>query len=135
MSVNVSQTPKNGRCIVGSSEFDENTKPSDVLTLKELKAIATYLPVEVLFATSSFKYWQMTFINLYGQEYLKSFRELENDNQRYITFMWVIGCSLWKWNNSTWEHDKAEFLNRFSKEDWKKADNTIMYLACSVCIC
>ena len=135
MSLNVSQTTKNERCIVSSSDFNENTTPSDVLTLKELKSIATYLPVEVLFATPSFKYWQMTFINFYGSEYLKTFRELENDNQRYIVFMWVLGCSLWKWNNSIWEHEKAEFLNRFNEEDWKKANSTIGYLACNVCLC
>ena len=123
------------RTIVSSSQFNEDTKPSDILTEKELRKIAVHLPVDVLFKSTSFKYWQMFYINFYGQEYLTQCRELENDNQRYIVFMWVLKCNLWEWNSSIWEHEKAEFLNRFSEHDWKKANDTILYLACNVCVC
>ena len=101
--------------------------PEDKMKIytKEIEALKNNKPIQYV----------LGHINFYGQDYLKQFRELENDNQRYIVFMWVLKCNLWEWNSSIWEHEKAEFLNRFSEHDWKKANDTILYLACNVCVC
>lgn len=121
--------------VVASSDFTEDTVTSKVLTEKEFKFIAPHLPVDILFATPSFKFYQIKYINLYGREYQKVFRELENDNQRYIVFLWVIGCQIWKWNNAFFDHERADYLNKFSEHDWTKATDTINYLGCCVCLC
>ena len=69
-----------------SSTKTEGKTPSDVLSLEELKMIATYIPAEALFETTSFAYWNQKFINSYGELYLDELRNLDNDTQRYIVF-------------------------------------------------
>lgn len=120
--------------IVTSPEI-EKLVPSQVLSEKEFKEIAPYLPVEVLFSTDSFKYWQMHYINFYGKKYLEAFRDLENDNQRFIVFCWVLHAKLFEWNYSIFDHEKSLPFKRFSENDWKKANDTILYLATGVCVC
>lgn len=114
--------------IVSSSKTKDKI-PSDVLTLEEFKKIAPYVPPDVLFETTSFAYWNQKFINLYGEEYLKALRNLDNDIQRHIVFCWVIGCYLWKWNESTFQHEIRKPFCDFNKTDWDKADRVIAYLA------
>lgn len=111
-----------------SSTGTDGKVPSDVLTLKEFKKIATYIPPNALMETTSFAYWNQDFINTYGQLYLKELRELDNNVQRYIVFCWMIGCSLWKWNESIFDHEIAKPFCDFDKADWKRANDTILYL-------
>lgn len=120
--------------IVSSSNI-ENIVPSEVLTEEKLREIASYLPVEVLFSTDSFAYWQNHYINTYGYKYLEVFRTLENDNQRFIVFCWVLRTKIFEWNHSIFEHEKTLPFRKFSEEDWNKANNTILYLATTICIC
>lgn len=105
--------------------------PSDVLSLKELAMIAPHIPEDVLFETISFAYWNQKFINSYGDLYLKELKELDNDTQRYIVFCWMIGCRLWKWNESIFEHEISEPFCYLDKTDWKRASDAIMVLATS----
>lgn len=102
--------------------------PSDVLTLKELVIIAPHIPQEVLFETTSFAYWNQKFINSYGDLYLKELRALDNDTQRYIVFCWLIGCHLWKWNESIFKHEVSEEFRYYDETDWKRANNAILSL-------
>lgn len=113
--------------IVSSTRTKDKT-PSDVLTLNELKKIAPYMPPDILFETTSFAYWSQYFINTCGQLYLKELRELDNNVQRYIVFCWMIGCSLWKWNESIFDHEIPKPFCDFNKTDWDRAHNTILYL-------
>lgn len=113
---------------VFSTKTDGKT-PSDVLTLEELTMIAPYIPPEVLFKTISFAYWNQKFINSYGDLYLTELRELDNDTQRYILFCWFIGCHLWKWNESIFEHEVSDEFCYFDETDWKRANDAILTLA------
>ena len=113
--------------IVSSTRTKDKT-PSDVLTLNELKKIAPYIPPDILFETTSFAYWNQYFINTYGQLYLKELRELDNNMQRYIVFCWMIGCCLWKWNESIFDHEISKPFCDFDKTDWDRASDTILYL-------
>jgi hypothetical protein len=114
-----------------SSTKTEGKTPSDVLTLEELVIIAPHIPPDVLFKTISFAYWNQKFINSYGDLYLNELRELDNDSQRYILFCWFIGCHLWKWNESIFEHEIADEFYYFDETDWKRANDAIMTLATS----
>lgn len=111
-----------------SSTRTKDKIPSDVLTLKELKKIVAYIPPNALIETTSFAYWNQNFINTYGQLYLKELRELDNNVQRYIVFCWMIGCHLWNWNESIFDHEIAKPFCDFDKTDWKRANDTILYL-------
>ena len=112
-----------------SSKTDGKT-PSDVLSIEEFAKIAPYIPPDVLFQTISFSYWSQDIVNnLLGREYLNEMKKLDNDNQRHIVFCWLIGCHLWKWNESIFTHEINEPFNRFSEEDFKKASNLILYYA------
>lgn len=115
---------------VFSTKTDGKT-PSDVLTLEELVMIAPHISPEVLFKTVSFAYWHEKFINSYGDLYLNEFRELDNDTQRYILFCWFIGCHLWKWNESIFDHEVTDEFCYFDNDDWKRANDAIMVLATS----
>lgn len=117
------------KCIKVSSTETDGKTPSDVLTLKELTMIAPYIPPEVLFKTISFAYWNQKFINSYGDLYLTELRELDNDTQRYILFCWFIGCRLWKWNESIFEHEISDEFCYFDETDWKRANDAILTLA------
>lgn len=112
---------------VSSTNTDGKT-PSDVLTLEELVMIAPHLTPEVLFKTISFAYWNQKFINSFGDLYLNELRELDNDNQRYILFCWFIGCHLWKWNESIFQHEIADEFCYFDETDWNRASDAIMTL-------
>lgn len=114
--------------IIVSSTKTKDKIPSDVLTLSELKKIAPHMPPNILFETTSFAYWNQSFINTFGQLYLKELRELDNDIQRYIVFCWMIGCCLWKWNESIFDHEIAKPFCDFNINDWKRASDTIGYL-------
>lgn len=112
-----------------SSTKTDGKIPSDVLTLNELAMIAPHIPEEVLFKTTSFAYWNQKFINSYGNLYLNELRELDNDTQRYILFCWMIGCNLWKWNESIFNHEISDPFCYFDETDWKRASDAIMVLA------
>lgn len=112
-----------------SSTKTDGKIPSDVLTLNELAMIAPHIPEEVLFKTTSFAYWNQNFINSYGNLYLNELRELDNDTQRYILFCWMIGCNLWKWNESIFNHEISDPFCYFDETDWKRASDAIMVLA------
>ena len=113
-----------------SSTKTEDKRPSDVLTLKELKKIILYLPPDILFETTSFAYYNQQNINeLYGKHYLEEMRALDNNIQRYIVFCWTIGCNLWKWNESIFNHERAKPFCDFEERDWEKANNLIISLA------
>ena len=60
--------------------------------------------------------------------YLKELRELDNDTQRYIVFCWMIGCHLWKWNESIFEHEISEPFCYINETDWNRASDAIMTL-------
>ena len=111
-----------------SSTKTKDKIPSDVLTLEEFKKIAPYLPPNILFETVSFAYWNQYLINMFGHLYLKELRELDNDVQRHIVFCWMIGCRLWKWNESIFDHEKSKPFCDFDEADWKRANDTILYL-------
>ena len=114
--------------IVSSTRTDGKV-PSDVLTLEEFKKIIPHISPDVLIETTSFAYWNQYFINMYGQLYLKELRELDNNIQRYIVFCWIIGCHLCNWNESIFDHEIAKPFCDFDKTDWKRANDTILYLA------
>ena len=111
-----------------SSTRTKDKIPSDILELNELKKIAPYIPPDILFETTSFAYWNRCFINTYGKLYLKELRELDNNIQRYIVFCWMIGCCLWKWNESIFDHEVQKPFCDFDKTDWDRASDTILYL-------
>ena len=111
-----------------SSTKTDGKKPSDVLSLKELEMIASYIPPEVLFETISFAYWNQKFINSYGELYLNELKGLDNNTQRYIVFCWFIGCHLWKWNESIFGHEIVKPFCDFDKTDWDRAYGAIMSL-------
>jgi hypothetical protein len=113
---------------VSSSKTEDKT-PSDVLSIEELRKIAPNIPPDILFETISFAYWNEKFINSYGNDYLEEMRALDNNNQRYIVFCWVLGCHLWKWNESIFQHEICKPYCDFDKTDWDKADRVIAYLA------
>ena len=113
-----------------SSSRTEDKKPSDVLTLEELRKIILYIPLDVLFKTITFAYYNQENINnMWGKYYLDEMKKLDNDIQRYIVFCWTIGCSLWEWNESIFEHEIAKPFCDFEKKDWERANDLIMSLA------
>ena len=113
-----------------SSSKTENKIPSDVLTLEELRKIILHIPPDVLFKTTTFAYYnQQNINNMWGRYYLEEMKKLDNNIQRYIVFCWTIGCSLWEWNESIFEHEITKPFCDFEKKDWKKANNLILSLA------
>ena len=114
--------------ITVSSTKTKDKIPSDVMTLNEFKKIAPYIPPNILFETTSFAYWNQYFINMFGRTYLDALRELDNDIQRHIVFCWNIGCHLWTWNESIFDHEISKPFCDFDKTDWKRASDTILYL-------
>lgn len=111
------------------SSKTEGKTPSDVLSAEELRKIAPNIHPDILFETVSFAYWNQKFINSYGEDYLEEMRKLDNNNQRYIVFCWVLGCNLYRWNESIFNHEIRRPYCDFDKADWDKASRVIAYLA------
>ena len=115
-----------------SSDLD-GKEPSDILSREEFKKVASHIPPSILFNTLSFKYYNQLNVNvLPGADlYIEVMRKLDNDNQRYLVFLWSIGVCILIWNNAILEHERAPELRWISDEDWKKAHDGILTLATS----
>lgn len=115
-----------------SSELDGKV-PSDVLSMQELKQIATHIPPNILFSTPSFKYHHYNNANILpcAELYIEVMRNLDNDTQRYLVFLWSIGARILVWNNALIEHEHAPELRWISDEDWERAHDGILTLATS----
>ena len=56
----------------------------------------------------------------------KAESKAENDLQRVIFLDWWNGGSLWKWNEESKKHDRAERYKLVNDHDWDKAYGWIM---------
>ena len=101
-----------------SSDLD-GKEPSDILSREEFKKVASHIPPSILFNTLSFKYYNQLNVNvLPGADlYIEVMRKLDNDNQRYLVFLWSIGVCILIWNNAILEHERAPELRWISDED------------------
>ena len=108
----------------------EGKIPSDVLSAKEFSKLLPFLPANIALNSISGQYWTTKMINEYGSFYREPMKTL-NDNQKYIVFCWILGCSLWEENPITWETQVKQMYLRFGRKDWEEADNVILYFATS----
>ena len=73
----------------------------------------------------------MNALSAYGKECYDTRKKevldgAENDLQRVIFLDWWNGGSLWKWNEESKKHDRAERYKLVNDHDWDKAYGWIM---------